>query len=89
MLAILVDAYIVAGLLVHMKTSWRAMEPKVNKLINAVIEFFILTFLALLPILSIYIDVIIIGNNVGEISVTEFMQEALLLISAVVFWYGA
>lgn len=65
------------------------MEPRVNKLVYATLEFFILTFLGFLPVVSIYLDVIVLGNNVGEISVTEITQEALLLVAALVFWYGA
>ena len=65
------------------------MQSPFQKIAYAVGEFFILTFLALLPVLSVYTDVVILGNNVGEISVTEITQETLLLFTAIIFWYGA
>ncbi len=65
------------------------MQSSSKKITQAVIELFILTFLTLLPVVSIYLDVVILGNNVGEVSVTEFTQEGLLLIAAIIFWYGA
>lgn len=65
------------------------MQSPFEKIAQASIEFFILTFLALLPVLTVYIDLVILGNNLGEISVTEFTQETLLLASAFIFWYGA
>lgn len=65
------------------------MQSPFQKIAYAAGEFFILTFLALLPVFSVYIDVVILGNNVGEISVTEITQETLLLFTAIIFWYGA
>ena len=65
------------------------MKPQLNKLVNATIELFILIFLAVLPVLSVYLDIVILSGTVGEISVTEITQEALLLASAIIFWYGA
>lgn len=65
------------------------MQSPFKKIAQAIFEFFIITCLALLPTLSVYIDVIVLGNDLGEISVTEIAQEALLLASAFIFWYGA
>lgn len=65
------------------------MHSLVKKMTQAVIEFFILIFLALLPVISIYLDVVVLGNDVGEISVTELTQESLLLLAATIFLYGA
>jgi len=54
-----------------------------------------LAALALVPFLSIYIykyiyiDVVIIGNSVKEISVTEITQELLILVASLITWYGA
>lgn len=65
------------------------MKNQVSNLVNAIVEFFILIFLALLPVISIYTDVVVLKNNVGEISVTEITQETLLLASALFFGYAA
>lgn len=60
-----------------------------NKLLSVIAEFFIFAIIVLIPALTIYIDLVILQNNIGEISVTEFTQEGLLLITALIFWYGA
>lgn len=65
------------------------MQTSLRKITLAVVEFFILIILAILPMISVYIDVVFLGNGVGEISVTEFTQEALLLFAVIIFWYGA
>lgn len=65
------------------------MQSPFKKIAQATLEFFILVFLALLPVFSVYSDLIILGNDLGEISITEITQEALLLASAFIFWHGA
>lgn len=59
------------------------------KLLFAIAEFFILAIFAILPAITIYIDIVILDNGVGEISITEISQETFLFISAMIFWYGA
>ena len=55
----------------------------------AIGEFALLSMLTLLPSALVYIDVVVIGDGVGELSVTEITQESLLLITLLIFWYGA
>jgi hypothetical protein len=52
-------------------------------------KFFLLALLALVAPLIVYIDFAIIGNDVKESSITEFTQEGLLLLSAIVFGVAA
>ena len=58
-------------------------------IVRAAGEFLLLVALALLPSVSVYIDVGVIGAGVGELSVTEITQEALILTTALITWYGA
>lgn len=60
-----------------------------NKLVSVIIEFFILLVIVLIPILTIFIDLVILKNNVEEISFTEITQEIFLLITLLIYWYGA
>ncbi len=55
-----------------------------NRVLKGVGEFFLLALITLVAPLAIYIDITILGNEVGEISVTEFTQEGLLLMSAII-----
>lgn len=64
------------------------MQSPLKIISQAVIEFLILVFFALLPLLGVYIDLIILGNDLGEVSVTEIAQETLLLATVVIFGYG-
>lgn len=52
---------------------------------NAFVEFFFLAFLSLAAPLIVAVDVIIIGHEVPEASVTEFTQEGLLFLSGLLF----
>lgn len=65
------------------------MTSPAKKILVAVAAFFILVLLALLPALTVYIDLKILQNGVGEVSLTEFCQESMLLISSLLFFYGA
>jgi len=58
-------------------------------IVRAIGEFLLLAVLTLLPAISIYVDVVIIGNSVGEVSVTEITQELLILVASLITWYGA
>lgn len=60
-----------------------------TRIAYAIGETLLLTILALLPAILVYIDVVIIDQYVSESSVTEITQEALLLITTLIFWYGA
>lgn len=56
---------------------------------TAVGVFFILILLAPLPAITVYIDLTLLQNDVGETSLTEFVQEIMLLLSSSIFFYGA
>ena len=64
------------------------MQSPLKIISQAVIEFLILVFFALLPLVGVYIDLVILGNDLGEVSVTEIAQETLLLATVVIFGYG-
>lgn len=64
------------------------MQSPFKKIATAVAEFFVLLFMALLPVVTVYTDVVVLGGTLTEISVTEILQETLLLLSAVFFCYG-
>ncbi|MDV6328153.1 hypothetical protein Q5L94_08785 [Idiomarina sp. Sol25] len=64
------------------------MKRACSRIAYALGEFFLLTFFALLPFIAVYLDAIVIGNNLNEFSVTEISQETLLLLTAIIFWYG-
>ena len=65
------------------------MKTTFINIVRAVAEFLLLFALALLPTVSVYIDVVVIGNDVGELSVTEITQELLILTTTLITWYGA
>ncbi len=53
---------------------------------RAVSEFVMFSLLSLLPTLTIFIDIRVLGHGVPDRSVTEWAQEFLLLGSALLFW---
>lgn len=57
------------------------------KLVAAIFEFFIIALVVLTPIVTIYVDLVILKNNMDEISVTELTQESFLLISVLIYWF--
>lgn len=61
----------------------------ISRLAFAVSELLILTALAIIPTIVVYIDVVVIGQQIGELSVTEITQEILLFLTTIIFWYGA
>lgn len=60
-----------------------------TRITNAVGEFFLLALLVTLPCTTVYIDTVVFGQRISEISTTELTQEALLLLTALTFWRGA
>lgn len=52
---------------------------------RTIIQFAVLVGLALLPPACVYIDIVVLDNGVGEISLTETTQEALILACALTF----
>ncbi len=64
-------------------------ESKTRIVFNKLAEFLLLAALALLPILTVYVDIIVIGHGLSDRSVTEYTQEMLIFLSAILFWYGA
>jgi len=65
------------------------MKNTSSRIAYAIGEFVLLAMLALIPFTLAYIDVVVIGHSVGELSVTEITQEALLLFTVLIFLYGA
>jgi len=65
------------------------MKNILTPLIAAVVELAVLTALAIIPSIVVYIDVGLIGHQIGELSVTEIIQEILLFLTAFIFGYGA
>jgi len=53
---------------------------------RAAAEFLVLALMALVPTITVYVDVMLIGHGVPDPSVTELTQEALILISSILFW---
>lgn len=49
-------------------------------------KFFLLAFFVLLAPLAVYLDTSVIGHGLSEQSITEWSQEGLLFISAVLFF---
>jgi hypothetical protein len=73
-----------------------ALEPLhgVKRIACAVIsrsmgEVLLLAALAALAPLAVYIDDVVLGNDLSESSITEVMQNILILFSTVVFWIEA
>ncbi|MCO5062631.1 MAG: hypothetical protein M9963_11685 [Kiritimatiellae bacterium] len=65
------------------------MDKEYARITRGLAEFLLLSLLALIPSLVTYIDLAIVGNRIGEVSVTEITQEAFLLATALTFAYGA
>ncbi|MCK9563097.1 MAG: hypothetical protein M0R02_10320 [Bacteroidales bacterium] len=65
------------------------MKKPHTRIVRAVGEFLLLTLFALIPPLFVFIDSVVIGHGVTEDSLTEYAQETLLLVSALLFWHGA
>ncbi|MFU8848958.1 MAG: hypothetical protein ACNA77_09625 [Opitutales bacterium] len=60
-----------------------------KRLIQTVSNAIFLSALALVPTLAVYIDSIIFGHSIGELSVTEITQAVFLLITVAIFLQGA
>lgn len=65
------------------------MTQPVTRIAMAVGEFLALALLSLVPPLFLAIDIVILGDDVSETSLTEISQEALLLTSSLLFALGA
>lgn len=65
------------------------MEKQSTRIAYAIGEFLLLTVMALIPPVLVYIDISVVGLGAGELAVTEFTQEGLLFMVALLFWYGA
>lgn len=65
------------------------MKDPLKKILRAVSMFLQLAILVLFPAISVYIDLKVFGNGVGEISLTEISQEIILLSVALFFFLGA
>lgn len=52
---------------------------------QAILRFLVLALLVALPIICIRIDIFYFDNNLGELSLTEFLQEGMLLIATCLF----
>ncbi len=72
---------------------WAKIENDMRKesvrIAYAMCEFLLLSVLSLVPSAVVYLDVVVIRHSVYELSFTEIIQETLLLISALIFWYGS
>lgn len=64
-------------------------KGKRRTVVNRFAEFLFLSVLAFLPALTVHVDINVIGHGLGDYSVTEYVQETLLFLSAILFWYGA
>ncbi|MBD1574437.1 hypothetical protein HC725_14330 [Vibrio sp. S17_S38] len=56
---------------------------------RAALRFLVLSLLVSLPVICVRIDMFQLHNGLGEISLTEFLQEAMLFISVCLFGYIA
>lgn len=65
------------------------MTKPVATIARGIGEVLFLALLTLVAPLFVAIDVVVFGNAVGEISLTEIAQETLLLTSALIFWHSA
>lgn len=52
---------------------------------RAILRFLILALLVALPVLCIRIDIFYFDNHLGELSLTELLQESMLLIATCLF----
>ena len=65
------------------------MTHPVVIIVKSIGEVLFLALLILLAPLCVAIDVVALGNDMGEISLTEFTQVVLLLTSILIFSYSA
>jgi hypothetical protein len=65
------------------------MNDDSAKILRAIVEFLLLTALTAAVPLIVYMDSIILGNGVSEYSMTELMEDVLLLFSTTVFYVEA
>lgn len=63
-------------------------NPK-TKVTRAIGEFILLIVFALIPPVFVFIDSVVIGHGVPEDSLTEYLQEALLFVSSLLFLRAA
>lgn len=65
------------------------INEQARKILNAFAEFVFLAILTLLPVLTVYVDIKVIGHGLIDNSITEFTQETLIFLSAALFSYCA
>lgn len=65
------------------------MDDHIKKLGVAIADFLFLALLTVAAPLIVYVDAVWIGHGVPECSATEITQEALLFLSALLFWIEA
>jgi len=65
------------------------MTTETNRLFKAVIELCVLALLTVLAPLVLHFDIMVLGNQVGELSLTELLQESLLVAIVIILWASA
>lgn len=64
------------------------MEDIKRALLHSLLEVIILSFLMMLPVITVYLDLTIGDRTITELSFVEVTQETLLFVSVVLFWIG-
>lgn len=62
------------------------MRSEIATIAKAAAQFIALALFMLLAPAAVYVDTVLIGDSMREASITEYFQEALLLLSAVSFF---
>lgn len=65
------------------------MGREIGVILKALVEFMLLAVITLLPAATVYIDIVVMGHELADRSVTEDIQEILILLSALMLLYGA
>lgn len=58
-----------------------------HTILKAAGRFFMLALMMTIPIIAMRIDVMVLNNNIGEVSVTEATQQIFLAMTLGCFWY--
>ncbi|MEN6449599.1 MAG: hypothetical protein ABFC96_03825 [Thermoguttaceae bacterium] len=65
------------------------MSSIVTRILRSLGEFLLLTAMTAAVPLIVYVDAVVIGDDVSECSITEVTQETLLLLSTIMFLVAA
>lgn len=63
------------------------MNPHIRSILSSLAQYLFLAFILAYPVAMIMLDILWVGNNIGEHSFTEYSQSLILVLIIATFYY--